>query len=222
MSGIKPADVLMRLTFRNNRIENGAAYFLWTDSLVVEDNLIQGDRLHSPLRIHDVSEGVVTGNDISALVEGGTGAVQVVNYDNSLPSSITLERNTIQVSSGLSGIHVRDALGDIEILENTITGDDGNFGITFNTILVRGIPRTGLRIVGNEIRNFSVGISFVTRGDAYRDVEIRDNVLDHDQSPFSETIGILFSKTGPYQAFANILSNLYGAGIRTQIEVRNQ
>jgi hypothetical protein len=130
--------------------------------------------------------------------------------------------NTIHVATGLSGIHVRDALENIQITGNVISGDAGNLGIILNNILVKGTPRTGFSIVGNEIRNFTVAINFVTRGDAFRDVEIRDNIFDHDQNPAVETVGILFSKTGPFEAFAQIVSNLYGAGIRTQIEVSGQ
>jgi hypothetical protein len=221
IAGIGPHDVLKRLTFRNNRLENAAAHFLWADSLVVEGNVILGDSYHSPLRMEDVSETTVSDNDLDAKAQEGIGTLQILNDDEDLPSRIILRDNRIDVAAGLSGIYLRDPWKDITISGNEVQGSGGGTGIIFESILVNETRRAGISVVDNSVDSFKNGIAFISRGDPYFDVEIRSNSIGHDQGFTYETIGILFMGTGPYQAFAHLLSNIIGSEIRTPIRVGN-
>ena len=219
LAGIGPHDVLKRLTFRNNRLENAAAYFLWADSLMVEGNMIQGDAYHSPLRMEDVSEATVIDNDINGKAQEGIGTVQIINDDGDFPSGIILQDNRIAVEAGLSGIYVRDPWKDITISGNDIQGAGGGVGISFDNILVNGTRRTGIVLVDNNVENFKTGIALISRGDPYSSVEIRSNSIGYDQADSDNTVGLLFVGTGPYEAFAQLLFNSIGSGIQTRIRV---
>jgi hypothetical protein len=221
LAGIGPHAVLKRLTFRNNRLENAAAHFLWTDSLVVEGNVILGDAYHSPMRLEDVSEATVFDNDLRGEAQEGIGTLQILNDDGDLPSRITLRDNRIEIGPGLSGIYVRDPWKDITISGNEVQGSGGGIGISFDNILVNGTRRAGISVVNNNVENFKTGIAFISRGDPYSNVEIRSNSIGHDQGSTYETIGILFMGTGPYQTFAQLLSNIMGSEIRTHVRVTN-
>jgi hypothetical protein len=219
LAGIGPHNVLMRLTFRNNQLENGTVHFLWADSLVVEGNVIKGDAFHSPLRMEDVSEAKVVDNDLFGAAQEGIGTLQILNDDGDLSSGITVRDNRVDAAEGLSGIYVRDPWKDITIAENEIQGSGGGVGIGFDNILVNGTRRTGISLIENNVENFKTGIVFISRGDSYSDVEIRSNSIGYDQADALDTIGLLFIGTGPYETFAKLLFNIIGSEIRTRIRV---
>jgi hypothetical protein len=81
------------------------------------------------------------------------------------------------------------------------------------------MPRPSISIVGNDVENFRSGIVLVTRGDEYEQVSIASNTIN-DEGPSEDTIGILFDRTGPYELFAEVESNVFGSGVETSILVR--
>jgi hypothetical protein len=220
LQGSSPTDVAQRLVFRNNRVENGAVTFRKTDDLRIEGNVIIGGPTSPALELPtNVTNVQVVNNEISGQA-GGDGVVQVMaEYDaRAYPSHVTLSNNRIHVAGvGQSGIFVRDALSDITIVDNEIYTEAGIHGIHVFNREVRGSLRTGFIIRDNVIQNFQKGIRFGTEGDSFAGVEIAGNSIDHNQESPTETIGIVFAATGPYEAFATLVANIFGGGIKTHI-----
>ena len=69
------------------------------------------------------------------------------------------------------------------------------------------------------VQDFRHAIAFVARGDRFANVRIESTTADHDQQPSVETIGILFDRTGSPGTFAEIVQNVFGAGIKTPVRV---
>jgi polygalacturonase len=112
LAGTKPRETMKRLTFRNNLIENGAAYFLWIEDLSIEGNTFLGDPYHSTLRLGDVRQARVVRNSIEGRAEQGPGVVQVVNHNDPFSAMVTIQDNDISDAESLTGIFVRDAVSD--------------------------------------------------------------------------------------------------------------
>jgi hypothetical protein len=218
LSGARPTDKMKRLTFRRNRIEDGVAYFLWMEDLIVEDNTIIGGPYKSALRLQDVSHATISDNTISGIKQNESGVVQILNEDDQLSSDIILQNNRIDVGSGLTAIYVRDAAGGITIAGNDLSGWGGGYGILFANLITTGITRSGFRATGNLVNHFATGIGFVVRGEPFASVEIKSNMID-DESPAIAT-GILFDGTGSWSQFAQVASNTFGPGIATPIKLR--
>jgi hypothetical protein len=212
-------DRLKRLTFRRNRVENGAAFFISTDELVFEENTILGHASHSALRLQHVSDALVSNNVITADVQEDIGVVQILNKDLSLSKDVVVRNNHISVAPGLTAIHVRDAAGGITLLENQIDGSGGGTGILFQSVVAANMTRTGFIVTDNVIQDFIYGVAFFDRGDNYSDVEVRLNTID-EQTTATGTIGLLFDGTGPYGAFSEVTSNTFGPGLTSAIVVR--
>lgn len=219
LAGTKPRETMKRLTFRDNRIENGAAYFLWIEDLTIEGNTFLGDPYHSTLRLGDVRQARVVRNSIEGRAEQGPGVVQIVNHNDPFSAMVTIQDNEISVAESLTGIFVRDAVSDITISGNTIQGASGRSGIHFSNNAVTDTPRPLISIMSNDVKNFRSGIVLVTRGDVYEQVSIASNTIN-DEGPSVDTIGILFDRTGPYELFAEVESNVFGSGVETSILVR--
>ena len=219
LAGVSPQDVLERLIFRNNRLENGTAYLLWIDGLVLDENTILGDPYHSALRLQDVSNALVSDNDITGVAQEEFGVVQILNEDFALSSNVTLRSNRISVAPGLTAIYVRDALGGITVLENQLLGSGNGIGIMFQNLLTVGTTRAGFFVTSNVVQDFAIGVAVFDRGDNYSNVIVRNNAID-DQTGLTESVGILFDGTGPYGAFAQVMSNTFGSGIYTTLRVR--
>jgi hypothetical protein len=223
LEGPSPTDVARRLVFRNNRVENGAVTFRKADDVRIEGNTIVGPASAPALELPtNVTNVQVVNNEISG-EGGGEGVVQVrAEYDaRAYPSDVILSNNRIRAARARqSGILIRDAISDITIVDNEIYGEAGIHGIHVFNRVARGSPRTGFTIQGNVIQDFEKGIRFGTEGDPFAKVEITGNSIDHNQEAPTETIGIVFSATGPYEAFATVIENRFGAGIRTHILVR--
>lgn len=219
LAGAKPLETMKRLTFRDNRIENGAAYFLWIEDLSIEDNTFLGDPYHSTLRLGDVRQVRVARNRIEGQAEQGPGVVQVVNHNDPFSAMVTIQDNQITVAESLTGIFVRDAVSDITISGNLIQGTRGRSGIHFSNNAVTDMPRPSISITDNQVENFRSGIVLVTRGDEYEQVSITSNEID-DEDESGNTVGILFDSTGPYELFAEVVSNVFGRGVETRILVR--
>jgi len=218
--GIGGTDVARRLVFSFNRIENGGAQFAKIDDLQIEGNTLIGDRRHATLRIsHNVTNAVIANNEF---VGGGSVDIPVVEIEalnGSYPSHIMIQGNRIDASGGSTGIRVGDALGNISILDNEINGGGSQNGIHVENILAKSSPRRGFSILDNVLRNFKNGVQLSTRNDAFADVLIQRNDIDHNQSAPTETVGIVFNQTGSYQAFASVTPNTYGPGIKKPIAV---
>jgi polygalacturonase len=219
LGGVRSSDTLKRVTFRNNRIENGAAFFISTEELAFEGNTIIGHATHSALRLQHVSGVLVSDNEITGVSQEDPGVVQVLNKDLLLSRNVVIRNNRINVASGLTAIHVRDASGGITLQENQITGSGGGTGILFQSMASANVIRSGFFVTDNDIRDFSVGVAFFDRGDNYSNVEVRLNTID-DQTPVTGIIGLLFDGTGPYSAFARVDSNIFGPGVTRAIVVR--
>lgn len=221
IGGIGQSDVAHRLTFRNNRVENGAVSFGKTDELLIEGNTILADNKHSALRLaKNVTNVLVVGNEISGSGGGEDGLVEIISLNGVFPSHVTLQGNSITATGGQAGIYVRDAISDIRIVGNEIRGVGNAIGVDVTSIALLGTPHANFSILDNVVSDFSAGVRFSSRGDRFTNVEIRGNSIDHSQRPVTETIGILFDKTGPYQAFADVTPNEYGPGIEQAILVR--
>jgi hypothetical protein len=221
LEGLNISDVAKRLVFRNNRVENGAVKFREVDGLIIEGNTISGLAVHAPLELPSVRNAQIIGNDISG--ERGEAMIvveaqyDVANaYPAALPAQVTLSGNRIQSNGGQPGLLIQDALGDITIQQNEIYGVE-RVGIPIVNRLSSGSPRSGFTVSGNLVRNFAKGIMFGTDGDFYRNVRVTGNTINHDQTPPTPTVGIVFSKTGPYQTFATVTGNAFGSGILTGI-----
>jgi hypothetical protein len=221
--GIGGVDVVRRLVFSFNRIENGGAQFAKINDLRIEGNTIIGDPSHATLRLtHNVTNAVVIGNEFVGAGGSELPVVEVEALNGGYPSHITLQGNRIDATGGRVGIRVTDALGSISILQNEIRGGEGSpNGIHIENILTKSSPRSTFYILGNVLANFKNSIQFSTRGDAFGNVIIQGNTISHNQQPRTETVGILFNETGSYEAFAIVVPNSYGAGITLPIFVRN-
>jgi hypothetical protein len=226
LQGPSVSDLARRVVFRNNRVENGAVRFRSMDDLRIEGNTILGDDGNAALRLGSVTNAQIVDNDISG--PGGIeGLVEVTaQYDiqdgfpSAFPNHITLSNNLIRLTDGVPGIKIADALGNVTILGNEIRGQSGAVGIQVLSRFVSGTPRSGFTLRDNEIWNFERGIALSTEGDRFAGVVIEGNAIDHDQATPTETVGILFSKTGPYEAFAIVANNVFGPGIRTRFLIR--
>lgn len=219
LSGTRPSDRMKRLTFRRNRIENGAVYFLWIDGLNIEGNTISGGPQHSTLRMQDVSNATVSGNVIRGIKQNEAGVVQLLNEDLQLSQNVVLKNNKIDVAPGLTAIYIREAAGGITIAENELSGWGGGYGILFANLIETGTVRSGFRAIGNVVNNFATGIGFRVRSEPFSNVEVKSNTID-DESPATGTTGILFDGTGPYARFADVGANIFGPGITKPIRVR--
>jgi hypothetical protein len=216
--GIGGTDVARRLVFSFNRIENGGAQFAKIDGLRIEGNTIIGDTRHSPLRLsHNVTNAVIVGNDIVGAGGSDIPVVDVGALNGGFPSRVTLQGNHINAVLNQTGIHVRDALGDVSILENEISGSGNSNGIHVENTVTQGSPRSGFSVIGNVVRNFKNAVQFSTRTDAFSNVVIQSNDIDYTLSSPTETVGLLFNETAPYQTFAVVAPNSYGPGIKTSI-----
>jgi hypothetical protein len=215
MGGGRKDEPLSDLVFRNNIIESGSAYFLRISDLHVVENTISGDNWHSSsLRLENVTSGEVTNNSIAGVRLNNTeGTIQVLNEEGALSSNITVTKNTVNVNSNSTGIYVRDARANITISENTLNGVAAKKGILVETLLTTGSKRLNFTISNNSVQNFEQGIAVSTRGDTYSSMYILNNVLNHNQQPLTSTVGILFSVSGGYQSFAQVLLNSFGSGI---------
>ena len=218
LGGVHSNDRMKRLTFRRNRIENGAVFFISTDDLVVEGNTILGHASHSALRLQHVSDAMVSNNVITADAQEDIGVVQILNKDLQLSKNVVIRNNRISVTTGLTAIFVRDASGGITILENELTGSGGH-GVLVQNLLTTGATRAGYFLTNNEFLDFAIGIAFFDRGDNYSNVQIQTNMID-DRTPRTGVVGIVFDGTGPYELFAQVVSNTFGAGVTTPISVR--
>jgi polygalacturonase len=227
LEGPSIADPALRLVFRNNRVENGSVSFRKSDGVLIEGNVIHADPYHPALELPVVKNIQIVDNEISG-AGGLDGVVQVrAEYDvinpfpRAFPTGVTLSRNVIRATNGQTGLWVRDAVGDITIVDNQIYGSD-RAGIQVLSRFVSGSARSGFTIRGNIIRDFDKGIMFASDGDRYEAVEIEANNIDHDQSPPTEAVGITFMKTGPYEVFASLIANVFGSGIKTPVQVLSQ
>jgi hypothetical protein len=211
LAGINTTDVLQRVRFQRNRVENGAVYFLQAYDLTIAENDIIGDTKHPPLRLHDVEKALVVGNGMSSVYDDD-GALQVVNDGNNLPANVTIEANAIVVGKGMTGIYVRDASGGITIRGNEIRGSNGNRGIQVENVVETGVLRSSFSVDENVIDNFKFGIQFSQRGDLFANIEINRNDIDHNQGQQTTAIGIAlvgFSSTEDI----GMISNLFGQGL---------
>jgi parallel beta-helix repeat protein len=221
IGGIGGGDVAKRFTFRNNRVENGSVLIYKAHDVTIENNVILGDPYHSAgLRLtHDMASVLISNNQVNSPGQSEGAAIQVVGLNGHYPSSIFIRDNT--VSSERGGIHVRDALHGVTVQNNTVLGSGAGSGVMVTNIIILGLVHSNISIFDNVISNFTVGVSLNTQGDDFTNVEITQNDIDHDQSPPTTTIGLLFDKTGPYETFAVVSPNLFGPGIRTRISIRN-
>jgi hypothetical protein len=169
--------------------------------------------------LQHVSNALVSNNEITGVSQEDPGVVQILNKDLSLSKNVIIRNNRINVASGLTAIHVRDAFGGITLQENQISGSGGGTGILFQNIVIANTTRAGFFVTDNVIRDFSVGVAFFDRGDNYSNVEVRLNMID-DQTPVTGIIGILFDGTGSYEAFSLVTSNTFGPGVTKAIVVR--
>ena len=94
-------------------------------------------------------------------------------------------------------------------------------GIEMVSIASLGFARREFSVVANTVRNFAKGVKLGTSGDRFAGVSVQVNSLDHNQSPSTPTIGILFDKTESYEAFATVSGNTFGPGIINTVVVRN-
>jgi polygalacturonase len=212
MGGINRLDVLKRLVFRRNRIENGAAFFGQVQELTIEENHITGDALHHPLRLADVDDVSVVGNELIDQSSRDGGAMQIVNDGESLSANVLVEDNTIRLSPDLTGIHVRDAREGITIRGNRIVGAGGKNGIMIENVIATGTSRPGFTVKGNRIEDCEYGIRFMARADGFAAVEISNNQVDHDQLRPTRAVGIaLIGFLRPDDV--RVLANVFGPGI---------
>lgn len=215
MAGINTGDVLQRVVFQRNRVENGGVYFLQTSHLSVTGNDIVGDAWHPPLRLHDIELAVVSGNEMVSSYDGD-GALQIVNDGNNLPGNVTVEDNLIEVGDGMTGLFVRDAMGGITIRGNGIRGHNGHRGIQVENVIVTGSSRSAFAVDDNVIENFRYAIHFSTRGDLFSGLEINGNDISHDQSQPTDAIGIALVGF-PFTGDVRMLSNSFGQGVTRTI-----
>jgi polygalacturonase len=218
MSGTRRDEFLQGLTFRNNTIENGSAYFLRAGDVKVTGNRILGDRWHPTLRLENVNLAVVSDNFVAGVKSNNTeGVVQILNEEGALTSNVTLKENQIQANPNSTGIHVRDARTNITITDNTLTGSDSKKGILIDNFLTTGSKRTNFTVSNNIVQNFEYGILIGTRGDTYSSVYVLSNSLSHNQQPSTSTVGIVFSLGTDYQSIVQVLYNSFGTGILRSI-----
>jgi hypothetical protein len=219
--GIGGKDVARRIVFSFNNIENGGAQFAKIDDLRIEGNTIVGVAGQAALRLtHNVTNAVIVNNDLVGPGASELPVVEMEALNGGHPSDITLRDNRIDATGGRGGIRVGDALGRIAILDNEILGGGGNNGILVEAILAEPALRSGFSILDNVLRDFKNGVQFSTRGNEFSGVLIQRNTIDHNQVPPTDTVGILFNGTGPYESFAVGAPNDFGGGIRTTIVVR--
>jgi hypothetical protein len=224
LEGPSVADPARRLVFRNNRVENGSVSFRKSVDVRIEGNVIHADPLHPALDLPVVKNVQVIDNEISG-AGGADGLVQVrAQYDvtnpfpRAFPADVTVSNNVIRANRGQTGLQIRDAIGNITIVDNQIYGSD-RVGIQVHNRYDGDSPRTGFTVSRNVLRNFDKGIMFVTDGDPFRSVTITGNSINHNQVVRTAAVGIVFLKTGPYQSFATVTGNVFGAGITTNILV---
>jgi hypothetical protein len=218
MSGTRRDEFLQGLTFRNNTIENGSAYFLRAGDVKVTGNRILGDRWHPTLRLENVNLAVVSDNFVAGVKSNNTeGVVQILNEEGALTSNVTVKENQIQANPNSTGIHVRDARTNITITDNTLTGSDSKKGILIDNFLTTGSKRTNFTVSNNIVQNFEHGILIGTRGDTYSSVYVLSNSLSHNQQPSTSTVGIVFSLGTDYQSIVQVLYNSFGTGILRSI-----
>jgi hypothetical protein len=168
-----------------------------------------------------VTDGVVENNEVSGVrINNVEGEVQVINEESFLSFNVLVRNNIINVNTGSTGVYVRDPRGGVTVSGNRISSTAGKKGIFLENILSTGLTRVSFNILDNTVENFANGVVISTRGDAYSQVSINNNVIDHNQQPSTATIGILFSSTGSYQSFAQVLSNTFGSGILKPILVQ--
>jgi hypothetical protein len=223
IGGIGGGDVAQRFVFRNNRIENGSVLIYKAQDVTVEGNVILGDPYHSAgLRLtHDMANVQIFDNEItSPSTMVGSAGIQVVGLNGHYPKAITVRNNVVVTKSG--GVIVRDASHSIAILDNSLSGTGSGTGVLVTNIISLGFVHSGFTINSNLVDDFAIGVSLNTQADLFSDVTIEQNTINHDQTPSTATIGLLFDKTGPYQSFAQITANIFGDGIRTEIAVRTQ
>jgi hypothetical protein len=222
IGGIGGGDVAQRFTVRNNRVENGSVMISKAHDVTVEGNVILGDPYHpAALRFsHDMSNVQVFDNQITSISTAEDAAgIQVVGLNDHYPQLVVVRDNVIVTKR--AGIVIRDPSHGIAVQDNSITGVGGGSGVVVTMPVERGIVHTGISISRNLVRNFSISISLYTQSDLFSDVTITENNLDHNQTPSTATIGILFDKTGPYQSFAVVVPNVFGSGIKTPIAIRS-
>jgi hypothetical protein len=223
IGGIGGGDVARRFVFRNNRIENGSVLIYKAHDVTVEGNVILGDPYHGAgLRLtHDMANVQILNNRItSPSTNVGDAGIQIVSLNEHYPQAVTVRNNVVATKSG--GVMVRDASLDITIEDNSLSGAGGSTGVLVTNVISRGFVHSGFTINRNLVNDFAVGVSLATGADLFSDVTIQDNTIDHDQTPPTSTTGLLFDKTGPYQEFADITPNAYGAGIQTEVAVRTR
>ena len=222
VGGISSDDLSERVTFRNNQVLNGAVALGKITGMIIEGNTISGDSWHGALRIaRNVNDVDIVNNVISGLGGGGQGVVQIVSYNGSYPSHVTVSGNRITATAGQTGLYIRDALGHIAVTDNVVTGMGKGNGIEMVSIATLGLVRTEFSVVANTVRNFAKGVKLGTSGDRFADVSVQANSLDHNQSPSTPTIGILFDKTQPYETFASVSANTFGTGIINTVVERD-
>ena len=224
IGGINSTEVSHRLTFRNNRVENGAVTFGKADSVLIEGNTIIGDPRHSALRLaRNITNLRVIDNDITG-AGGEEGLVTVISYNGAYPSRVTIDGNRISATGGQTGIYFRDALLGVNVLRNQISGSGKATGISVSNIADLNRLRNSFALNDNTIRDFVIGVRFNTSNDAFKNVKVWRNSIDNGLvQAFAPTgtIGLLFEGTGPYEAFASIAPNTYGPGIARTVVVRN-
>lgn len=219
LAGNGSRDPIKGLTFRNNRVDNGAVYFLWVEGIQVIGNTLSGGPTHAALRLQDITGGVVANNSITGTDSRATAVFQLVNDGRGLSRDVQIRDNRVDARVGRTGIHVKDALAQITVTGNEVIGPGSARGIVVET-LVTGIGlRNGFTVTNNDIRNFRHSIAFVARGDRFSNVRIDSNRMNHDQQPTTETIGIVLDRTGPVTTIAQLLANMFGEGIKTPFRV---
>jgi polygalacturonase len=212
-----------RVVFRNNVLENCRVKFRSMNDLLIEGNSITGQWAGS-MQLPSVINARIINNEISG-PNGGAGLVEITAqydgghvYPTAYPDQITVRGNRIRPTNGQPGLRVQDAISNVTIEDNEITGP-GKIGIQFFNRTLYGSPRTGFAVRRNDIQNFVTGIGFSTEGALYAGVTIEGNTLDHNQTPAANTVGLWFAKVGNYQSFATLVGNVFGPGIKTVILV---
>jgi hypothetical protein len=217
IGGVGGTNVARRLTFRDNRVLDGAVLAYKVDELLFEDNVIMADPRHVPLRVtHSVTNSRIVGNDIQASAGGDEGIVQIVALNGAHPEGVVVSGNTIQAPQGASGILVRDALGAIDVSDNRIMGSGGKNGIAILTVVETGRTRAQFKISSNHVENFRNGIQISRRSDPFSDLMITSNTIQG-----KETItGVLFESTGEYETFAVVTGNIFGVEVNNPIQIQ--
>jgi nitrous oxidase accessory protein NosD len=171
ITGLSIEDPARRIVVADNELDGTGIFVFNAVDVRIERNRIRSGIEWAPIEVRKGSENIWIVDNVIDSRASAKASIVIMFHTSRAPKDIHVNSNTIQ-SADRGAFYSRDA-ENLSITRNNIFGS-GAHGITVQDISANS-PLSRFLIEGNELAGFSVGVSFLSRGDATTDVCVREN-----------------------------------------------